>query len=100
MSLFGNSFYQEKADQKTAINPIIAAFKTLWGNNGDFLSLQYAGHLCSSPESYENLPEKKDIVNRFNSVSKLFCGSVFEENFKNRCLNLFLQKDTSGIKIK
>ena len=73
----------------------MAMFKTLWGNNGDFLSMQYAGHLTDSIENYENDVLKADIMERYNKT-KLFQGSIFEENYKNNCFKLLTQQGYRG----
>jgi len=69
----------------------MAVFKTLWGNNGDFLSMQYAGHISDMRE--ENLVGRNDVIDRYNSVFNMFGENVLHERFKNQCINILLQED-------
>lgn len=72
----------------------MAIFKTLWGNNEDLISLQYAGHLS---EMKENLLERSESIERYNFVSRIFSEDKYQENYKNHCIKLLLQVDTRGI---
>ena len=70
-------------------------FKTLWGNNGDIISLHYAGHI--SDMKGDLMLERTDSVDRFNSVCKIFSGNIFQEDYKNHCIKLLLQQEYQTI---
>jgi len=90
-------FFQEKSKQTKALHPIMAVFKKLWGNNGDMLSLQYSGHISDlKDEKGEILMERSDSIDRFTSVCKIFSENIFQENYRNRCMDILLQKDLRG----
>ena len=72
----------------------MTAFKNLWGNNGDYISLQYAGHTSEMKDA----PIERRLINDMcNATSKLFSINKFDENFKNNCINLLHQNETRGI---
>ncbi len=84
----------EKKKQEKSLHPLMAVYKNMWGSNGDFLSLQYAGHI--SDFEGENIPERENAKGRFESVNNIFGANIFEENYKNHCLKLLLQEDIRG----
>lgn len=71
----------------------MSVFKTLWGNNGDILSLQYAGYLSKFEDTQI---ERSDAIDRYNITCKAFSDNKFKENYKNKCITILLQKDTRG----
>lgn len=76
---------------------MITVFKTLWGNNGDILSLQYGGFLSDMKD--ETLIERTESIERYNMVCKIFTENKYQENFKNHILKLLLENDSrSNIK--
>jgi len=84
----------EKSNQTVGLHPLLASFKSLWGINGDILALQYAGYIS---EMNENLLDRCEAIERFESVKNFFFGNIFQENYKNHCIKLLLKQDVRGI---
>ena len=70
-------------------------FKELWADNADFISIQYAGTASTSTTLTKN--GKNGIMGLFQnslvSITRFYQGS-FEDNFKQKCIDLLLQKLT------
>jgi len=82
LTLFGRSFFNVK---NMVPHPLMRAFKDLWKNNGEYISLQYANTVSEC--------KSKGVFNWifFKGSEKLL------ENFKNKCIYALLQIDSTGI---
>ncbi len=71
------------------------AFKEIWADNGDFISIQYAG--TASTISTVTKTGKHGFFGFFQhvgvSLTRFYQGS-FEDNFKQKCFDIFLNKNT------
>lgn len=79
-----NSFYAKE-------NVLLLVFKQLWADNGDMLSIQYAGTPSVSTSilmDNQNLSDK--LNNKFTSLTRIVKGK-FEDDFKHKMINLVLK---------
>ncbi len=71
------------------------AFKEIWADNGDFISVQYAG--TASTISTVTKTGKHGFFGFFQhvgvSLTRFYQGS-FEDNFKQKCFDILLNKNT------
>jgi hypothetical protein len=71
-------------------------FKDLWADNGDFISVQYAGTASTITTITKN--GKHGFFGLFQhglvSLTRFYQGS-FEDNFKQKCIETLLQKFNS-----
>jgi hypothetical protein len=69
------------------------SFKEIWGDNGDFISIQYAGTASTHTTVTKN--GKHTFLGLFQhglvSITRFYQGS-FEDGFKQKCYDMFLQK--------
>ena len=76
------------------------AFKELWADNGDYISIQYAGTASTITTVTKN--GKHGFLGLFQhglvSITRFYQGS-FEDNFKQKCFDLFLNRHHSEGKI-
>jgi hypothetical protein len=86
--IFDQSFLNVKIK-----HPLIDIFKEIWADNGDFISIQYAGTASCITTVTKN--GKHGIMGLFQhglvSITRFYQGS-FEDSFKQKCFDLFLQK--------
>jgi hypothetical protein len=72
------------------------AFKELWCDNGDYISIQYAGTASTITTVTKN--GKHGFFGLFQhglvSITRFYQGS-FEDNFKQKCFDVFLCKNQS-----
>ena len=65
----------------------------MWAENGDFISIQYAGTASTASNVTKN--GKNGIFGLFHhgmvTISRFYQGS-FEDSFKQKCIDLVLQK--------
>jgi hypothetical protein len=70
------------------------AFKELWADNGDYISIQYAGTASTITTVTKN--GKHGFLGLFQhglvSITRFYQGS-FEDNFKQKCCDVFLCKN-------
>jgi hypothetical protein len=70
------------------------AFKELWADNGDYISVQYAGTASTITTVTKN--GKHGFLGLFQhglvSITRFYQGS-FEDNFKQKCFDIFLCKN-------
>jgi hypothetical protein len=89
-SLFGNNFLSPKIK----VHPLMDAFKELWADNGDYISVQYAGTASTITTVTKN--GKHGFLGLFQhglvSITRFYQGS-FEDNFKQKCFDIFLCKN-------
>ena len=75
-------------------------FKDIWAENGDSISIQYAGTASTittvTKRGRHNL--KGIITHGIATVSRFYQGT-FEDNFKQECIDIFLQKNSSNNKL-
>jgi hypothetical protein len=88
-AIFTESFFNPKTRY-----PLIEAFKELWTDNGDFISVQYAGTASATSTVTKN--GKHGVLGFFQhmgvSLTRFYQGS-FEDNFKQKCYDIFLNKN-------
>ena len=89
-----NYLFNDKENFFTPGNPFKEKFKDLWVENGDKISIQYAGTASTittvtktGGHSLMGL-----IQHGIATVSRIYQGS-FEDKFKQECIDIFLQKD-------
>lgn len=99
-SIFEDNFFKPKNKS----HPLMENFKELWADNGDFISVQYAGTGSTITTITKN--GKHGFFGLFQhglvSLTRFYQGS-FEDNFKQKCFEVFLQKTTTeyqGNKLK
>jgi hypothetical protein len=89
--IFYTNFFQDSKGHKYSF--IMEAFKDLWADNGDYISIQYAGTASTITTVTKN--GKHGFLGLFQhgfvSISRFYQGS-FEDSFKQKCFDLFLQK--------
>lgn len=82
-----DSFFKEPRSK------IEVLFKDMWADNGDYISLQYAG----TASTITTITKKGEhdlmgiIQHGVATVTRAYKGS-FKDNFKQECIDLFLQK--------
>ena len=90
--IFNNYFNNSKF-----VHPFIQIFKNIWADNGDSISIQYAG--TASCNSRITKKGKNGLMGLFKhgyvSLSRLYQGN-FEDGFKQKCIDLFLNKNTEN----
>lgn len=76
----------------------MTSFKEMWADNGDFISIQYAGTASTITTVTKN--GKHGIMGLFQhgivSISRFYQGS-FEDTFKQKCIDMILKKDNLEI---
>ncbi len=76
-----------------AKHPLMEMFKEMWADNGDFISIQYAGTASTISTVTKN--GKHGFLGLFQhglvSLTRFYQGS-FEDSFKQKCFDVFLQK--------
>ena len=93
--IFGVRFINTPKEAK--IHPLMQKFKDLWAENGDYISIQYAGTASTSTSVTKN--GKQGFLGYFQhglvSITRFYQGS-FEDNFKQKCIDITLQKYNSN----
>ena len=89
----GNIFELNFLNPKVKPHPLMEVFKDMWADNGDFISIQYAG--TASTITTVTKTGKHGFLGLFQhglvSITRFYQGS-FEDSFKQKCFDLFLQK--------
>jgi hypothetical protein len=69
------------------------AFKELWADLGDYISIQYAGTASTITTVTKNGKHTflGLVQHGLVSITRFYQGS-FEDNFKQKCFEIFLQK--------
>ncbi len=90
-SFFGRKFFI--TDETVQQQDLMKVFKEFWAENGDFISIQYAG--TESTSTKVTLNGKKGIMGMLShanvSINRFFQGT-FSDEFKQLCIDLFLQQ--------
>ena len=77
-------------------NPLLLKFRYLWGDNGDNISIQYAGtkstHTTVMKAGEHDL---KGIVSHGIATFSRFYKELFLDDFKQLCIDILLQKNVS-----
>jgi len=89
VTLFGKNYLNTK---NRSMHPILSVFKALWATNGDEISLQYAGY----ESDIKDKKSRKSLIGKLTLISTIFLDVKAEENFKNECIYLFLQKSRNS----
>lgn len=88
--IFGVRFINTPKDSK--IHPLMQKYKDLWAENGDYISIQYAGTNSTSTSVTKN--GKQGFLGYFQhglvSINRFYQGN-FEDDFKQNCIELVLQ---------
>ncbi len=76
------------------MHPLMQTFKNLWADNGDMISIQYAGtESCITTVTKKG---KHGIMGLFHhgyvSLTRIYQGN-FEDAFKQKCIDIFLNKN-------
>lgn len=70
-------------------------FKNIWADNGDLISVQYAG--TASCITTVTKKGKHGIMGLFHhglvSLTRIYQGN-FEDDFKQKCIDIFLKKQS------
>ena len=79
------------------MHPVMEVFKEIWADNGDFISIQYAG--TASTITTVTKTGKHGLIGMFQhgivTITRFYQGS-FEDNFKQKCIEFLLQKYNSN----
>lgn len=88
-SLFGKNF----SKPLMKVHPLMNVFKEHWADNGDHISIQYAG--TASTITSVTKTGKHGLLGVLQhglvSITRFYQGS-FEDSFKQKCIDLFLHK--------
>jgi len=75
-------------------------FKSLWVHNGNALSIQYSGTASTTAAITKN--GKEGILGYLNhgiaSVGRFWINN-FEDDFKQQCIDIFLNRETTGLSL-
>jgi len=74
---------------KDLLYPLLPSFKELWRENGDFISIQYAG--TESTHSNVTKTGSFGIYDRIQVSVNRFYQGTFADEFKQQCIDYFLQ---------
>ena len=95
-----NVFNKQESFFGKSKNTFKENFKDLWAENGDIISIQYAGTASTittvTKTGGHNL--KGIITHGIATVTRFYQGN-FEDKFKQECIDIFLQKDIPKNKI-
>lgn len=88
--IFSSAFISAKNNK---VHSLIESFKDIWSENGDSISFQYAGSASCITSVTKN--GKFGVFGLFQhglvSITRFYQGN-FEDSFKQKCINLLLQK--------
>jgi hypothetical protein len=94
-ALFGNLFLNS-----TNPHPLLDKFKSLWADMGDHISIQYAGSASTITSVTKH--GKHGIFGLLKhgiaTITRFYQGS-FEDGFKQKCINLFLQSQHQSFNV-
>lgn len=89
VSYFGKQFFI--SDENVQQHNLMRIFKEFWADNGDYISIQYAG--TESTSTNVTLNGKKGIKGGFMhmniTINRFFIGT-FQDEFKQNCIDIFL----------
>lgn len=75
------------------VHPLMQAFKNVWAENGDYISIQYAGTASTISSVTKN--GNKGIMGYFQhglvSINRFYQGN-FEDEFKQKCIDSILNQ--------
>jgi len=96
--IFSGSFISSKNNK---VHPLMSSFKDIWSENGDFISFQYAGTASCITSVTKN--GKHGFLGFFQhgivSITRFYQGN-FEDEFKQKCIDTLLQKNSKSKKLK
>lgn len=81
-------------------HPILDKFKTLWADMGDYISIQYAGSASTITSITKNGGHGflGLIKHGIATLTRFYQGS-FEDDFKQKCIEIFLQIQEKQVKV-
>jgi len=88
-----NVNFMKKAEKDKKIPHLMQGFKEIWSENGDFISIQYAG----TASTISNVTKTGSegiyglLQHGYVSITRFYQGT-FEDDFKQQCIDLLLQK--------
>jgi len=88
-----NTNFMKADKEKKILNPLMQSFKEIWAENGDFISIQYAG----TASTISNVTKTGShgiygvLQHGLVTVTRFYQGT-FEDDFKQQCMDLLLQK--------
>ncbi len=93
-NIFNNESFFKQSDKYG----LKEKFKELWSENGDQISIQYAGTASTITTVTKTGGHNfKGIIDHGIATVTRFYQGTFEDEFKQECINLLLQKNISGI---
>jgi hypothetical protein len=79
-NMFGDNYLHPKNKTHTCMD----SFKSLWEENGDYISVQYTGEYSSIKSN------RSSILGIFHSIAKV--GKGHDEHFKKKCYDVLLNR--------
>jgi len=97
-NIIDNIFNKESFFKQSAKFDLKEKFKDLWSENGDQISIQYAGTASTITTVTKTGGHNfKGMIDHALATVTRFYQGTFEDEFKQECIDILLQKDNSGL---
>ncbi len=97
-NIIDDIFNKESFFKQSTKNDLKDIFKDLWSQNGDQISIQYAGTASTITTVTKTGGHNfKGMIDHGIATVTRFYQGTFEDEFKQECIDILLQKDISGL---